>query len=471
MAGKRRETERQFGARFALLAFFLLNCVKFINQVSPGALKDSIKRDLSLSDFQTTLPALSCSLSNVVFGPVFGWLVDRKDSNRKVIMLFSIALWSLGVFCSGFAHNLLQLIIMRSLFGIGEIGFSVVMTVVIADYYPTRDRIAVYTILTVPMLLGSAIGFGLGGILEALWSWRGAFIVCASLGVALMIPIFRCNFPEQGCADYDDVEVARTEGFWRGIWSICTNGHFMLSQLGCAAMMFHLGVGSEWIIPLISRHTNLSATQANLWIAAFLVMGGSSGVVLGTKVIQYCATRLKHATLVVPTLFCLANAGFSALFLYFLGCGSFSAGAPFGFLSQLCCTTFKAPILMMSINVVPVHLRARAQGIATLIEGSLGIVIASPIVGAISDMTGSLLIAMQLLWISALVACTFWSTELLFLPSLDEVLFKDELKQEKAHRGTVCHSSMSSILFGDRDLSLTSTEEAAKDYGAVNSTI
>lgn len=66
--------------------------------------------------------------------------------DRRLILAGGIAFWSLATALAGFAQDLTQLILFRSLVGVGEAAFATIASPMIADFYPGSQRNRAYTI-------------------------------------------------------------------------------------------------------------------------------------------------------------------------------------------------------------------------------------------------------------------------------------------------------------------------------------
>jgi hypothetical protein len=95
------------------------------------------------------------------------------------------------------------------------------------------------------------------------------------------------------------------------------------------------------------------------------------------------------------------------------------------FMSMIFVWTFIGPLAAVVIGVIPPHLRSLAGGLAHLIVSILGNIISPPIIGAVSDDSGSLRTGMQSIWITTFVSGVFWFCGYKFLPALKSDLGED----------------------------------------------
>jgi MFS family permease len=82
-----------------------VNLFNFIDRYVPSAVKESIKTDLDLTDFQTSLPLSLFIVVYMLTSPIFGHLSDQGWSRKKLIA-FGIAMWSLATALGAIAKSM-----------------------------------------------------------------------------------------------------------------------------------------------------------------------------------------------------------------------------------------------------------------------------------------------------------------------------------------------------------------------------
>lgn len=145
-------------------------------------------------------------------------------------------------------------------------------------------------------------------------------------------------------------------------------------------------------------------------------VGGIVGNLLGAKTAQYFEPRVKSAYFLIPAAFTVP-----ASFFFLLTINETSnLGAVYFyiFMSMIFVWTFIGPLAAVVIGVIPPPLRSLAGGLAHLIVSILGNIISPPIIGAVSDDSGSLRTGMQSIWITTLVSGILWFCGYKFLPAL-----------------------------------------------------
>eukprot|EP00434_Breviolum_minutum_P046036 symbB.v1.2.041433.t1/scaffold7629.1/size10152/1 len=201
--------ERQPGARRALFTLSCINALNFADRYVPAAVKTSMEEELSINDWQSALPSMAMTAVFTVASLIFGLLADREVLDRRIILASGIAFWSFATALSGFSQDLDQLILFRSLVGVGEASFATVASPMIADFYPGPQRNRAYTIFGLSAPVGAAIGFGIGSMLGAHLGWRYAFFVCGFPGVMVAFTVLLLNDPPMGINDSEEFNEER----------------------------------------------------------------------------------------------------------------------------------------------------------------------------------------------------------------------------------------------------------------------
>ncbi|KAE8150526.1 major facilitator superfamily domain-containing protein [Aspergillus avenaceus] len=122
----------------------------------------------------TSWIATSYFLTLTSFQPLYGKLSDIFG--RKACLLWAYAIFGTGCLFCGLAQNIYQLIAARVFQGIGGGGMTTVVSILLSDIVPLRDRGVWQGIINIIYATGSGIGAPFGGILADYIGWRWAFI-------------------------------------------------------------------------------------------------------------------------------------------------------------------------------------------------------------------------------------------------------------------------------------------------------
>ncbi|KAL4942045.1 hypothetical protein BDV06DRAFT_170518 [Aspergillus oleicola] len=122
----------------------------------------------------TSWIATSYFLTLTSFQPLYGKLSDIFG--RKSCLLFAYAVFGIGCLACGLAGSINQLIAARVFQGIGGGGMTTVVSILLSDIIPLRERGVWQGVINIIYATGSGVGAPLGGILADYIGWRWAFI-------------------------------------------------------------------------------------------------------------------------------------------------------------------------------------------------------------------------------------------------------------------------------------------------------
>jgi EmrB/QacA subfamily drug resistance transporter len=131
-------------------------------------------------------------IAATVTTPIYGKLADRLG--RKPVLLFGLALFSLGSALSGLAQSMPQLVAFRVLQGIGAGGTTPIVLTLIGDLYTLRERARVQGLFSAVWGIASLAGPILGGELTDRLSWRWVFFITlpfAALSATVLVVYYR----------------------------------------------------------------------------------------------------------------------------------------------------------------------------------------------------------------------------------------------------------------------------------------
>jgi len=159
-----------------------------------------IKRDLNLSDIQSSLLIGFTLAATALGGFLFGYLADRFG--RKPVLCGTILVYSLGAFLCGTAVNFWWLLIFRFVTGCGVGGEWATGQTMVGETFPARMRARYAAVMqtgapigvALAALVGGFVAPGLENILGPDWGWRSCFFI--SVLPALLVAVIRRHMPE-----------------------------------------------------------------------------------------------------------------------------------------------------------------------------------------------------------------------------------------------------------------------------------
>jgi MFS transporter, Spinster family, sphingosine-1-phosphate transporter len=255
------------GARAALAILLGINLFNYIDRQVLSAVLSLIERDGTIIDphdpnpnFKLGLLTSAFMVTYMLFSPVFGWL-DGLRVRRWVILGVGVSLWSLASGCSGLATGYAMLLATRCLVGIGEAAYAPVASAMLSDAYPVDRRGPVLAAFNMAIPVGSALGFGLGGLIaDATGDWRPAFWFTFS-GMLLGVLCFtRRELPRPAA-----VTPEAAPSYLTVLKRLTRIRSFVLCCAGMTAITFVLGGVAAWIpIYLFQREARFEITPAVL---------------------------------------------------------------------------------------------------------------------------------------------------------------------------------------------------------------
>jgi len=170
------------GARAALAVLITINLFNYIDRQVLSAVLPRLQLDGTIIDpndpnpnFKLGLLTSAFMVTYMLFSPVFGWL-DGRGARRWVVLGIGVSLWSLASGASGLATGYAMLLATRCLVGIGEAAYAPVASAMLSDAYSPDRRGPVLAAFNMAIPVGSALGFGIGGLIAGVTGdWRPAF--------------------------------------------------------------------------------------------------------------------------------------------------------------------------------------------------------------------------------------------------------------------------------------------------------
>lgn len=220
--------------RRVLVGLILAMALPALDLMALGAAAPAIASDLGQLDRVAWL-FVSYQLALVVSVPIYGKLGDLRG--RRVVFLWSVAIFSVASVAAGLAWSFPMLVAARLVQGLGGGGIVSQTPAVIADLVPARERgrysWVTPTVWTVAAFLGPVFG---GALAEHL-SWRWIFLINLPFG-ALAVALGRGAFP------------SRTSGTDRGLDRVGA----LLLVVSYGVLVLAVSVGGDlvaWSDPLV----------------------------------------------------------------------------------------------------------------------------------------------------------------------------------------------------------------------------
>ncbi len=314
-------------AWYALAILIGTTLFAFVDRQIINLIAPSLQTMLGLSDFQLgALQGLGMALFASAAGYPIGWLADRFG--RRLILGCCILVWSLSTAACALQDSFTGLFVATAGIAIGEAALSPVIFSMLPDLFPERQRNTANFIFFAAVLLGAAIGLGLGGAtlqwlathqqmlpgaLATMDSWRAALIIVAVPAPLFMLllatirmtgragRVVKADGTEASADLYQVLPFLRTH--WRTL--VCIYG-------AITAYTLPLNTGFTWLPVLMPRIFGVEPSTIGMQLGITVAIGTIVGLilpVLGSRLLRHDAAlsslrlgRLFMILAVVPTL-------------------------------------------------------------------------------------------------------------------------------------------------------------------------
>ncbi len=356
-----------------------INLLNYLDRYVVAAVLEPLGRDLHLTDVQLGRLPFVFVVVYMLSAPIFGWLADRY--HRPKLVALGVALWSLATVGAAFVHSYPALLFTRSLVGVGEAAYATLGPAILADVVPEDERAAKFTWFYLAIPVGSAFGYGLGGLVAQHWGWRAAFMVAGLPGLFFAVRMMLLPDPVRGGMDQTkDLAANLTFGerlgaiFRNRVWLACTGSY--------VAYTFAMGALSHWGPTLLQRKFAVSTGQAGTVFGGIAVITGIVGTFLGGSLTDRMQKRFPDAGVWISGLTLLAAGPVVALAL---GAGHLNTVYALFFAGMLLLFINTSPVNALTVSSLPASVRATGVAINVLLIHLLGDAISPEWVGHRSE--------------------------------------------------------------------------------------
>lgn len=365
-------------AKVAFALLFCLNLANFIDRWSLSSFLPLISRELALTDAQAGSLGSLFLVSLMMASFLLGHRLDPLP--RWKTLGVTCILWSCVAGMGAFSPNFAFLGSTRLMLGAAEAIYSAIAPILVADLFPSRVRTRMMAAYALAVPLGSALGFGLGGVLADGYGWRVGLMITgfgsAPLGVLAL-------FMREG----EHPEGARPAGhamrFAQAIKELLKDERYRWILLGSAGTTAALGALGMFLPTDLQRRFLLSEGQAGIVSGALLgltaivgTMGGGFFVEKREKTRPWLRYDVTAISLAIGTA---------------LGAGYFFSSdlvVALGFLALSIVFIFVhvGPVQRAIIEQSPSHLRAWGFAFNVFLAHAIGDVWSQPVTGWLSDL-------------------------------------------------------------------------------------
>ena len=142
----------------------------------------AMAKSLHESPLMLNVAMTSYLLSLAIFIPASGWLADRYGA--RDVFASAIAVFTVSSLACGLAQNLPEMIVARVFQGLGGAMMTPVGRLVLLRSVSKSQLVQAMSYVTIPALVGPAIGPLVGGFIATYSTWRWIFLINLPIGLA-----------------------------------------------------------------------------------------------------------------------------------------------------------------------------------------------------------------------------------------------------------------------------------------------
>jgi len=333
-----------------------------------------LKSDFDLSDFQLGLIGTVFMIVHASGSVPLGILADKWI--RKRIIAAGITIWSVATFLTGLCTTYTQLLITRSVVGIGEASYAPAATSLIADNYPSEKRAKASSIFHLGMFFGGTLGMVLSGIISTHLGWRACFYIVAIPGLILVYFILKIKEVRHEHHNAADVNI-------RSITNLFKISTYIVTLMAGIMLTFTSSAIIAWMTQFFIRYHHYGVDKASLTIGLTVLISGPFGIFTGGHLSDYLFNKyhLPRSTAMAiafitatPLIYFVLTTQNDVLMLISLVMATFLM------------TFYYGPMVTFIQDIVPGHLKATAFALYLFTVHIIGSTPAPALIGKLSDM-------------------------------------------------------------------------------------
>ncbi|HSG55796.1 MAG TPA: MFS transporter [Paracoccaceae bacterium] len=376
-------------AGWTLAVLFLTNFLSVADRALLGVVTEPVRQELALSDTQMSLAnGLLFVGFNLVAGVFIARMVDR--GNRKRILIWGVAAWSLATALTGFATDFYTLSLARIAVGIGEATAFPVALSMIPDLYRAQRRAGAVAIFQISTYVGIIGGTIVAGIFAAVLGWRNMFVICGAAGIGVIaLLILTVREPAREVLEGDDrPPLAFFADLLDGMRRILAQPGYIALATGFGFSTAVVSTLGAWGPAFFQRVHGVPLAEVGLVIGPPVGLGGIAGMMFAGLLANRLAKRRGRQSdmLFIPMIALPLAVPVVAAFLYSPSLVA-STVAVGGMNFLLSCAW--APCLALALALAASTDRALASTLMLVASGLLGGGLGPLVVGLVSDFATS----------------------------------------------------------------------------------
>jgi len=293
---------------FSLCAF-AFGLSEFVVAGLLTAIADDLDARISLVGTAIAAYALGAAIGAPFITALVAHWRDRQ------ILLLATALLGLGSLLMSASPNLLTLLAIRFVVGLGHGVFMAVASDAATRLVEPQRSGRALSVVWIGLTLALAFGVPIGTYLGSVWSWRVVFLTIGALSVAGMLGLALC-MPRGGAAD-----PSARGGAWKGIQAITHPQLLMTAGIGALVSVATFSFFT-FVSPYLQQITGVDVQWLSLGMLLFgvcAIAGNLLGGFLGDAMDGDRSLRLALVALAVNLLGLYGFAGVPVLMMLLIG--------------------------------------------------------------------------------------------------------------------------------------------------------
>src|SRR2546426_975583 len=274
-----------------------------------------------------------------------------------------------------------QLLLCRSLVGVGEAGYGPAAQALLAEFFRGKRRAFALGIYSVGMAFGGVLGIWLGGVLAERYGWRAAFVALGIVWTVFrLVPV-----AVRGTTEATEVAATAFGDFLQAAGTVLRTPTLIWMFVGGALVTFAVNGLIAWAPSFLERTHGLPVAAVGRHFGVWGLAGGALGALFGGRTGDWLLTRWSGGRVVVSGAgFVLGGPVCAALLLI----DELRLFVPLLFGTFFLYSWYNGPLSAVILDVVPAAVRASVLGAYVLFSHLAGDAIAPPLIGYLSDHFG-----------------------------------------------------------------------------------
>jgi MFS transporter, Spinster family, sphingosine-1-phosphate transporter len=264
-----------------------LNLLNYVDRmivaaVLPQIMAPTTKGGLGLSNGEAGFLATAFLLGYFLTSPLFGARADKGA--RKGLIALGVGVWSIATMTSGIVDGFALMIAARVVVGVGEASYATLAPTIIDDLTPPEQKGRALAIFYLAIPVGSALGYVIGGFIEARWGWRAAFYICGGPGLVLSLLCLLIVEPKRKLREAHGKIID-------GLRTLSKLPLFRRAVLGYCAYTAAMGAFAFWAPTFIAERfpdqlmtaKRTALENANFYFGVTTILAGIVGTIVGGR--------------------------------------------------------------------------------------------------------------------------------------------------------------------------------------------